>query len=275
MSPLPPSFTHFAVALDGPVARIDFNRPERANALTLAMWHELGAAFRWADASTAVRIVVLAGRGRHFSAGIDLEFLAELRAGLGEAGPGRQQEALRETILGLQATVTAIEDCRKPVIAQIAGACIGGAVDIACACDLRYASADARFSVKELDLAIVADLGTLQRLPRLVGDGVARELIYTAREFGAEEAARIGFVSAVLPDAAALAARVAEVAAAIAAKSPLAVRGVKHALAYSREHGVADGLAQVAALNASLLLAPDVAEAVAAHVARRPARFDD
>ncbi|MGE3775438.1 MAG: crotonase/enoyl-CoA hydratase family protein [Gammaproteobacteria bacterium] len=275
MSPLPPSFTHFAVALDGPVARIDFNRPERANALTLAMWHELGAAFRWADASTAVRVVVLAGRGRHFSAGIDLEFLAELRAGLGEAGPGRQQEALRETILGLQATVTAIEDCRKPVIAQIAGACIGGAVDIACACDLRYASADARFSVKELDLAIVADLGTLQRLPRLVGDGVARELIYTAREFGAEEAARIGFVSAVLPDAAALAARVAEVAAAIAAKSPLAVRGVKHALAYSREHGVADGLAQVAALNASLLLAPDVAEAVAAHVARRPARFDD
>lgn len=275
MSTARPDLGFFAIAIDGPVARIEFNRPERANALTLEMWVELGAAFRWADTATAVRVVVLAGRGRHFCAGIDLEFLAELRAGLGDAGPGRQQETLRDTILGLQATVTAIEACRKPVIAQIAGACIGGAVDIACACDLRYASADARFSVKELDLAIVADLGTLQRLPRLVGDGVARELIYTARDFGAEEAARIGFVSAVASDAAALAVQVTAVAEAIAAKSPLAVRGVKHALAYSREHGVADGLAQVAALNASLLLAPDVGEAVAAWVAQRPARFDD
>lgn len=275
MSAALPVYTYFTVALDGPVARVEFNRPERANALTLAMWYELGAVFRWADATATVRVVVLAGRGRHFCAGIDLEFLAELRAGLGDSGLGRQQEALRETILGLQATVTAIEDCRKPVIAQITGACIGGAVDIACACDLRYASAEARFSVKELDLAIVADLGTLQRLPRLVGDGVARELVYTAREFGAEEAARIGFVGAIAPDAAALAERVTAVAGAIAAKSPLAVRGVKHALAYSRDHSVADGLAQVAALNASLLLAPDVGEAVAAYVAKRPARFDD
>jgi len=275
MSAGPPSFEYFATALDDGIARIEFNRPARANALVLAMWHELGAAFRWADATAAARVVVLAGRGRHFTAGIDLEFLAELRAGLGAAGPGRLQEALRETIAELQATVGAIEACRKPVIAQIHGACIGGAVDIACACDLRYASADARFSVKELDLAIVADLGTLQRLPRLVGDGVARELVYTAREFGADEAQRIGFVTAVEADAAALAARVTAVAQAIAAKSPLAVRGVKHALAYSREHSVAEGLAHVAALNASLLLAPDVAEAVAAFVERRAARFED
>lgn len=270
-----PQFNYFAVALADGVARIDFNRAERANALNLEMWHELGAAFRWADAKVSARVVVLGGRGRHFTAGIDLEFLAELRARLGDAGPGRVHEALRLTITELQATVGAIEACRKPVIAAIQGACIGGGIDIACACDLRYASADARFSVKEIDLAIVADLGTLQRLPPLVGDGVARELIYTAREFGADEAAHIGFVSAVLPDAGALAARVEAVAASLAAKSPLAVRGVKHALAYSREHSVADGLAHQAALNASLLLAPDVGEAVAAFVGKRAAHFDD
>lgn len=275
MSEALPTFNTFGVALGDGVARVEFNRPERANALNLEMWHELGAAMRWADATPSARVVVLAGRGRHFTAGIDLGFLGELRASLGDAGPGRVQEALRQAILGLQDTVGAIEACRKPVIAQIHGACIGGGVDIACACDLRYASAEARFSVKEIDLAIVADLGTLQRLPRLVGDGVARELIYTAREFGADEAARIGFVSAVLPDAAALATRVSAVAADIAAKSPLAVRGLKQALAYSRDHSVAEGLAHVAALNASLLLAPDVAEAVDAYVSRRPAHYAD
>lgn len=270
-----PDLASFGLSCADGVARIDFSRPERANALDLAMWHELGAAFRWADTAPAVRVVVLGGRGRHFTAGIDLAFLTELRAGLGDVGPGRLHERLRLTILELQATVSAIEACRKPVIAELHGACIGGGIDIACACDLRYASADARFSVKEIDLAIVADLGTLQRLPRLVGDGVARELIYTAREFGADEALRIGFVSGIEPDAAALAARVTDVARQLAAKSPLAVRGVKHALAYSREHSVAEGLEHVAALNAGLLLAPDVAEAVAAFVGRRTARFDD
>jgi len=270
-----PDLACFGLGCADGVARIEFNRPARANALDLAMWHELGAAFRWADAAPDVRVVVLGGRGRHFTAGIDLAFLTELRAGLGDAGPGRLHERLRLTILELQATVSAIEACRKPVIAELHGACIGGGIDIACACDLRYASADVRFSVKEIDLAIVADLGTLQRLPRLVGDGVARELIYTARDFDADEALRIGFISGIEPDTAALAARVTDVARQLAAKSPLAVRGVKHALAYSRDHSVAEGLEHVAALNAGLLLAPEVAEAVAAFVGRRTARFDD
>jgi enoyl-CoA hydratase len=150
-----------------------------------------------------------------------------------------------------------------------------GGVDIACACDLRYASADARFSVKEIELAIVADLGTLQRLPRIVGDGVARELAYTAREFSAAEALRLGFVSDVFDDAVVLAARVDAVARGIAARSPLAVRGVKATLNHGRDHTIADGLAQVASLNASLLLAADVTEAVTAAHDNRPASFDD
>jgi len=270
-----PEFEFLALTLDGGVARVEFNRPARANALGMRMWHELGAAMRWVDANPAVRVAVLSGRGRHFTAGIDLGFLAELQGALGASGPGRREEALHRIIVELQATVSAIEHCRKPVIAAIQGACLGGGVDIACACDLRYASADARFSVKELELAIVADLGTLQRLPRIVGDGVARELVFTAREFGAAEALRLGFLSDVADDAAALATRVDAVARGIAARSPLAVRGVKATLNYGRDHAVAEGLAQVAALNASLLLAPDVTEAVAAARDQRPAQFDD
>ena len=270
-----PDFEFLALALDGGVARVEFNRPARANALGMRMWHELGAAMRWVDAMPAARVAILSGRGRHFSAGIDLGFLAELQGALGAPGPGRREEALRRIIVELQGTVSAIEHCRKPVIAAIQGACLGGGVDIACACDLRYASADARFSVKELELGIVADLGTLQRLPRIVGDGVARELVYTAREFDAAEALRVGFLGDVADDAAALATRVEAVARGIAARSPLAVRGVKATLNYGRDHGVAEGLAQVAALNASLLLAPDVTEAVTAARDRRPAHFDD
>jgi enoyl-CoA hydratase len=275
VNPALPDFEYFTLALDGGVARVEFNRPARANALVMKMWHELGAAMRWVDETPAARVAILGGRGRHFTAGIDLGFLAELRGALGAPGPGRREEALRRIIVDLQATVSAIESCRKPVIAAIHGACLGGGVDIACACDLRYASADARFSVKEIELAIVADLGTLQRLPRIVGEGVARELVYTAREFGAAEALRLGFVSDVAEDAAALAARVEGVARAIAGRSPLAVRGVKATLNYGRDHGVAEGLAQVAALNASLLLAPDVTEAVTAARDQRSASFDD
>ncbi len=270
-----PVFEHFAIAIDGGIARVEFNRPARANALVMKMWHELGAAMRWVDATPAVRVAILGGRGRHFTAGIDLGFLAELQGALGAPGAGHREETLRRIIVELQATVSAIEICRKPVIAAIHGACLGGGVDIACACDLRYASADARFSVKEIDLAIVADLGTLQRLPRIVGDGVARELAYTAREFSAAEALRLGFVSDVADDPVALAARVDAVARGIAARSPLAVRGVKATLNHGRDHTVADGLAQVASLNASLLLAADVTEAVTAARDQRPARFDD
>lgn len=275
MSAVPPVLECFALALEDGVARVEFNRPDRANALGLAMWRELGVAMRWVDATPAARVAVLAGRGRHFTAGIDLAALAELNATLDGLDAGRRVEALRRQILELQATVTAIEACRKPVIAAIHGACLGGGVDIACACDLRYASAEARFSVKEIDLAIVADLGTLQRLPRIVGDGVARELAFSAREFDAAEAARMGFVSAVAADPAALRGQVDAVARAIAARSPLAVRGLKATLNHARDHDVATGLAEVAALNAGLLQAPDVAEAIAAYRAGRVARFDD
>ena len=138
-------------------------------------------------------MVVLAAHGKHFCAGIDLSLLASVPRRIGHADAACAQEKLRHMIADMQDCVSAIERCRKPVIAAIQGACIGGGVDIVTACDMRYANANARFAVREIDMAMAADIGTLQRLPRLVPEGIARELAFTGREIGAEEAARIGF----------------------------------------------------------------------------------
>ena len=159
------------------VAHIELNRPDKANAINGAMWTDMRAAFDWLSGSRA-RVGVLSARGRHFTAGIDLDLLAALKSEITSLPEGWRQERLREKIAELQEAISAAESCRKPILAAIHGACIGGGVDLVTACDMRYATQDARFSVKEVDLAIVADLGTLQRLPRLIGEGLARELAF-------------------------------------------------------------------------------------------------
>ena len=263
------------VSLDDGIARIEFDRTDKANALSETMWYELRAACQWLDATPAARVGILAGRGRHFCAGIDLEFLGTLHAKVAGLAPGHQTERLHAVIVELQSCVSALEVCRKPIIAAVQGACIGGGIDLITACDLRYATVDARFCVKEIDLAVVADVGTIQRLPRIVGEGVARELVLTAREFSGAEAAAMKLVNQCFEDRAALGAHVQKIAQAIASKSPLAVRGTKETLNFSRDHSVAEGLGFVAGKNAGLLLAPDVTEAVTAASARRPATFLD
>jgi enoyl-CoA hydratase/carnithine racemase len=175
----------------------------------------------------------------------------------------------------MQDTVSAVERCRKPVLAAIHGACIGGGIDIATACDIRYCSADAVFSVREVDVGLTADVGTLQRLPKLIGEGMARELAYTGRNFNGGEALAMGLVNRCYDTPAELAAGVGEIAAAIAAKSPLAVRGSKEMITYARDHPVADGLNYVATWNAAMLLSADLGEALAAARERRPAKFRD
>ncbi len=268
-------FTSLAVTLQDGIAQVEFNRPERANAIDRTLWAELGTLMQTLDATPSVRVVVLSGRGRHFTAGIDLDFLLALRSDLAPLDAAQSAARCLETILWLQAQVTAIEMCRKPVIAAIHGACLGGGIDISSACDFRYATADARFAVKEIDLAIVADLGTLQRLPRIVGEGVARELILTGREFGAAEAERRGFLNAVFPDVAALTAGALATAQVLASKSPLALRGTKAALNFSRDNDLAPALHEVAERNIPLLFAPDIAEALSAQRAGRPPRYPD
>ena len=165
-----------AIHQDGHVARIELNRPEKSNAFNESMWQELRTAMQWADRTESVRVAILSGAGRNFCSGIDLSILQALQGFGSEECRGRGAEQLRQMIL---------DRCRKPVIARIHGACVGGAIDVVSACDMRYCSADAYFSVKEVDVGLTADVGTLQRLPKLIGEGMARELAYTARQIGA------------------------------------------------------------------------------------------
>lgn len=256
------------------VATVQIHRPDKANALDEAGWHALRDAFEAIDARDDVRVVLLHGAGPHFCAGIDLELLAALPERFSASGAcgGRSREALEGWITGLQACVTAVEACRFPVIAALHGVCFGGGMDIACAADIRLASDDLRACVKEVDLAVTADLGVLQRLPRIVGGGVARELALTARSFDAPYAERVGFVSRTYPDRRGLLDGAMALAQQLCGKSPLALRGTKRAMVNGHA-SVQEGLREVAAWNAATLLSTDLDEAIAAVRQRRAPRY--
>ncbi|WP_269531746.1 crotonase/enoyl-CoA hydratase family protein [Chitinimonas sp. BJYL2] len=270
-----PEFTTLSITLDQHVAEIALNRPKRANAMNEAMWRELREAMQWLDAEPTARVAIIRGEGANFCSGIDLEMLMGVQARIQDDCQGRQAEKLRRLILDLQDSLTAIERCSKPVMAAVHGRCIGGGLDLIAACDLRYASSEALFCLKEVDLGIVADVGVLQRLPKIIGDGHTRELAYTAREFSADDAARMGLVSRSLADAASLLSTVREIAAQIAAKPPLTVRGVKENLNYARDHSVEEGLRYVATWNAAMLLSNDLQTAAMAMVTGTAPKFRD
>lgn len=258
------------------IATLTLNQPERANAMTRAFWEEMPQAMRELDENADCRVVLIKGAGKHFSAGIDLSMLAEIQQMMNsKEDMGRVREKLRRWILSLQDAFTAIEQCRKPVIAMIHGACIGGAIDLITACDMRYATEDARFCVKEIDLAIVADVGTLQRLPRLISEGIARELAYTGKTISGKEAQEIHLVNRAFASVEDLEKAVLENARLIASKSPLAVRGTKEVMNYSRDHSVAEGLNYVATWNAAMLFSQDAVEAAMASMQKREANFQN
>ena len=188
---------------------------------------------------------------------------------------GHQQEFLFHQIQKLQKAFSALEKCTKPVIAAVHGGCIGGGIDLITACDMRYASSDATFCVKEIDLAIVADVGTLQRLPRLIGEGRSRELAFTGRTVSAQEALEMGLVNAVFDNRDMLMEETTKIATQITLKSPLTIRGIKHVMNFSKEHTVADGLQYVAAWNASMLLSEDVQIAIKSIMSKTTPTFRD
>lgn len=264
----------FVVELNGNIAHVQINRPEKINAMNAAFWTEIIDIFQWIDDTDAVRAVVLSGAGKHFSSGIDLMMLASVANDLGK-DVGRNARLLRRKILELQASFNAVDNCRKPVLAAIQGYCIGGAIDLISACDMRYAAEDAQFSIKEIDIGMAADVGTLQRLPRIIGDGMLRELAYTGRMFGAEEARSIGLVNRVYADHDSLLAGVLEIARDIAAKSPIAVTGTKAMISYMRDHTVNDGLEYVATWNSAMLQSNDLRVAIAAHMSKQTPEFVD
>ncbi|MBS7325229.1 MAG: crotonase/enoyl-CoA hydratase family protein [Thiopseudomonas sp.] len=264
----------FNLQVQDKIAVLEMNRPAKLNAMNEDFWRELPEIFAYIEQEPSIRVVVLTGAGEHFSSGIDLNYLASVAGQLGQ-DPGRNALILRKQIKHLQASLDAVDRCGKPVLAAVQGYCIGGAVDLISACDMRYCSADARFSIKEIDIGMAADVGTLQRLPHIIGDGIMRELAYTGRFVEADEACRIGLVNRVYADPSQLLDGVLQLSAEIAAKSPLAVRGTKEMIRYMRDHSVEDGLNYVATWNAAMLQSEDLRLAMAAGLSKRRAEFKD
>lgn len=263
------------------VVEVTLHRPDRSNAMSRRMWAEIGDAFRFlARVDLPVRAILLTGSGRNFTSGLDMadhvNAFTEGAAGEGGEGPDASRRGFRMlTMIRLyQDALMAIEKCSKPVIAAVHGACIGGGVDMIAAADIRLASADAWFSIKEAEIGITADVGTLQRLPKIMGnDSIVREWALTARRFTAEEAAKHGLLSRVLRDKDELHAHALAMARQIASLSPIAVQGTKVNLNYSRDRSVADGLEFAAAWNMGMLQTPDISIAATSSMTKTPAVY--
>jgi enoyl-CoA hydratase len=282
------------------IARLVLNRPERMNTMTLAFFELLRAAVQGLHDDGRTRVLVISAQGKHFSAGMALDvFAAEgngapqtpaasapqggARPAWGGPAPAaalpptataRGRLGFQDTVRRLMACFDVLDSARFPVLCAVQGGCIGGALDLATACDLRYCSADAFFCLQEINIGMAADVGSLQRLPKIVAPAVAREMAYTGERVPAERALAVGLVNAVLPDADALRAHAEQVARSIAAKSPLAIAGSKMALNYARDHGTAAALAQMAVLQSAIFEPADIAEAVAAWKGKRDGRFE-
>jgi len=269
------SYETLTVTLNEHIAAVTLNRPAKANAMNMPMWHEIRTALTWVDETAEARVAIIQGEGKHFTSGIDLQMMMGLLPQLRNECEGRTRENLRRLILDMQDTLTSLERCRKPVLAAIHGACLGGGIDLICCADMRYASADAIFSIKEIDIGMTADVGTLQRLPKLIPAGVVRELAYTGRTMAAAEAHEVGLVNRVFESPEALRDGVREIAAGIAAKSPLCIRGTKEMLNYARDHSVADGLNYVATWNAAMLMSNDLTTAMMAGMSKQTPQFKD
>jgi enoyl-CoA hydratase len=271
------TFANITIERNGSVATLFLDRPEKLNALHRELWHSIPAAVAALDADPDVRVIILAGKGKAFCAGIDLMDHApglsggSLSGGEGSAVAKRRQ--LYDDIRAYQDTCSSFANTNKPVIAAVHGACIGAGMDLITACDIRLASAEASFSVRETRIAMVADVGSLQRLPRVIGDGAAREWIFTGGDYTAQRAREVQLLNEVLPDPAALTIRAQELATAIAANSPLAVQGSKQVLGFATRREVDANLDYVALWNAAFLHSEDLGEAMQAFMQRRPPNF--
>lgn len=251
--------------------------PGKGNAMGPAFWREVPRLFAELDRDDSVRAVIVRGDGKQFTFGLDLPaMMNELGPKIAPSPEGsmaKTRTELYELVLELQESFNAIERCKKPVIAAIHGWCIGGGIDMISACDVRVASRDAKFSVREVRVAMVADLGTLQRLPRIVGEGHARELALTGRDFDADRALRIGLVNDLYDDPEACFEAARALARSIADNPPLVVQGVKRVLNERDGKTIAEGLRHVAVWNSAFLPSKDLGEAFAAFFERRPPKF--
>jgi enoyl-CoA hydratase len=274
--PPPMNYTSLEVSLDGPIAHVRLCRPNELNSMNRAFWTELPDALHRLDTAGTARVVVLSSTGKHFTAGMDLSVFAGTGMTPSDSREvGRTREALRHSVFALQESFNVIERIRMPVLAAIQGGCIGGGIDMISACDARYCTDDAFFCIQEINIGMVADLGTLQRLPKIIPSGMARELAYTGRRLPASRAKQIGLVNETFPDHAALLAGVLEVAREIAERSPLAVCGSKEMLNYARDHSVQDGLNHIATWQTGMFQSADMQECFAAKSEQRKPVFEN
>lgn len=267
----------FKVSIEDGIAHIVLSRPEKRNSMIPAFWEELPAIVRDIDDNARARVIVISSTGPHFSSGLDVNAFAAVGEQAGDDVMRRRQAGLRfyENVRRMQETFNCLERCRVPVLAAIQGGCIGGGVDLVTACDMRYATRDAFVTVFEINIGMTADVGTFPRLYKLIPEGVARELAYTGRRMGAEEAERIGLVNRVFEDQETLLTEVMAVARDIASKPPLAIHGCKRMANYARDHSTADGLDYVSIWNASMLQHEEIMEAMQANAEKRAGRFAD
>jgi enoyl-CoA hydratase len=268
------TYESLTVDVDEHVARVTLTGPGKGNAMGPEFWAELPRAFTALDADPDVRAIVLTGSGRNFSYGLDLTSMGgTLAPVLAEGALARPRAEFHRDLKKMQGAITAVADCRTPVIASVHGWCIGGGVDLISAVDIRYASADAKFSVREIKLAMVADVGSLARLPLILNDGHLRELALTGKDIDATRAEKIGLVNDVFGDAEASLAAAHQTAREIAANPPLVVQGVKDVLDEQRTAQVAASLRYVAAWNSAFLPSKDLTEGITAMFAKRPPEF--
>ena len=263
--------TCFDLSINEHIAQLVLNRPQALNTLDLTFWRELDAVLHDLHQGNQARVLVISSTGKHFSAGMSLEVFGSTVAMDDQSAEGRA--AIADMLAGLQSTFTRIENLRIPVIVALQGGCIGGAVDMVTAACLRYASADAFFCIQEINIGMVADVGTLQRLPKLMPMTVVKELAYTGKRMGADKALQYGLVNEVLPDAASALAAAMQTAKEIASKPPVAIWGTKQALHYAREHSTEDALKQMGWLQSGIWSNDHVKEAIAAFQAKRSAQF--
>jgi len=252
------------------VAHVMLSR-DKLNAMNQTFWRECRECFTQLNQDKDVRCIVISSKGKVFTAGLDL---TDGMLKSEEEDFARRAFSVRQEIMLMQDSFTAIENCKQPVIAAVHSACIGGGVDLICACDFRYCTKDAYFTIKEVDVGLAADVGTLQRMPKIVGnEGLVRELAYTARKFPAQEALEAGFINRIFDTQELLIEGALKVAAEIAAKSPVAIYGTKRFLNHARDHTIAEGLEYAALWNISMLNTEDLALSFQASMQKKTATF--
>jgi enoyl-CoA hydratase len=258
----------------GGLAEVTITGPGKGNAMGPDFWREMPEAFRELDCDEEIRAIIIRGEGDNFSYGLDLAAMTgDLGPHFGGANLAAERTRLLDLIAGMQQAFDRVESCRKPVIAAVNGWCIGGGVDLIAACDIRLCSADARFSLREVKVAIVADLGSLQRLPRIIGEGHTRELAFTGKDIASSRALEIGLVGEVYESPEVMMEGARQMAREIADNPPLVVQGIKRVMNYCADKSVADGLGYVAVWNSAFLQSADLGEAMSAFKERRPPRF--